>query len=97
VGNPLPEVSPSDDNEHLQMSFMRDPSRVDLNYVVEASDNLANWTPIASSVSGGMTASVSSAASVSESGGAQRSVTVVDGQDPATSPQRYLRLRVTRP
>lgn len=97
AGSALPTASRTGAGGRLRLTFTRETGRADLHYVVEASDDLAAWTAIASSVSGAATASIAAASSVSESGGVLKSVTVEDAQDPATSPGRFLRLRITRP
>ncbi len=97
AGGALPTASRTGAGGRLRLAFTRETGRADLHYVVEASDDLAAWSAIASSVSGAVTASIGPASSVSESGGVLKSVTVEDAQDPATSPGRFLRLRITHP
>lgn len=92
------------DNGRLEISFTRDERAVDLLYEVQASDDLAQWTTIASSVAGAITAGANGhAPSISEysasaiaSVGVLRRVSVRDVTDLSAKPRRFLRLRVTK-
>ncbi|MGH8046453.1 MAG: glycoside hydrolase family 2 TIM barrel-domain containing protein [Chthoniobacterales bacterium] len=81
-------------SNHSQLVFQRDTLATDIVYQVQASNDLTNWTTIASNTPG--SALTGSGASVSESGaGTLRQVTVTDNAT-ADGQQRYLRLRVER-
>ena len=81
-------------NGRLQITFPRDPTLTDLTYTVQASGNLASWTPIARSTAGAATLNLS-AFSVSETpNGSLLDVTVTDASQ--NSP-RFLRLNVSSP
>ena len=85
------------------LTFRRLPSRTDLNYIVEATDNLASsaWTEIARSMGGGNTAAApkQNPSSINEAvAGSAVSVTVGDTIPIGSGvPHRFLRLRVVRP
>lgn len=96
-GGSLPTISLSSPANRCRLSFLRDTSRIDLSYIVEASDDLVNWTAIAASVHGASTGNLGGAASISESGNAIKSVTVEDAHGPADRAFRFLRLKVARP
>lgn len=77
-------------------SFVRDPSKIDINYTVQVSDTMGpgQWSEIASSIAGGVTAATG-AHEVTEVGTSPVNVTVVDAVlDPD---HRFFRLRVTAP
>ena len=97
AGGALPTVSRTGAGGRLRFAFTRDPSRVDLTYIVDASNDLAVWIPIAISAGGAATASIGGASSVSETGLLLKAVTVEDLQSPLAMPDRFLRLRVVRP
>jgi len=91
----LPAVAVSAGNR-LQISFTRDSRNVDLSYEVQASNDLASWTLIASSTAGAVTQNLS-AQSVNESGaGFVKSVTVEDTQN-VSGTKRFIRLRIVKP
>ena len=97
LGGILPGVPRTGTGGRVRLAFTRDASRADLVYLVEASNDLAIWTGLARSVSGAATTSIGAAAAVSESGGVLKNVIVEDLQNPAASPERFLRLRITLP
>ncbi|WP_395738550.1 beta strand repeat-containing protein [Prosthecobacter sp.] len=96
----LPTASANGTN-HLQLAFTRYLDRNDITLTVQGCDTLAGtWVDLAQSVNGAAFTVLASGASVNESGaGNTRAVTVGDlylMTDPA-HPQRYMRLRATRP
>ena len=97
AGSALPVVSRTGSGGRLRIQFTRDPSRVDLDYVVELSNDLSAWTPIASSHAGASVTGIGAAATVTESGGVLKNAVVEDAQNPQALPERFLRLRITRP
>jgi hypothetical protein len=64
-------------------------------YTVQSSNDLATWTPIASSVSGATTQSIANASSVAETGGALKTVVVKDLFDLGAFSARFFRLQIT--
>ncbi len=64
----------------LSLTFTRDPSRTDLTYTAEVSNDLAIWNPVADTLTGTTGALENRKASV-----------------PIGGPQKFLRLKVTRP
>ena len=81
----------------LRLAFQCDTARTDISYLVQASDDLAAWTDIASSTGGAMTVAInSSGAAISDSGTGRRTVTVGDVQTTPPAP-RFLRLKITAP
>lgn len=89
----LPAVGQS--SGALQFSFTR-IAPTDVTYIVEASNDLVTWTPLATLASGG--SSWTGSATVNETGtGSTRSVTVTDTTQISSVAHRYLRLRVTNP
>ncbi|MFZ2278552.1 MAG: choice-of-anchor D domain-containing protein [Prosthecobacter sp.] len=96
----LPTASANGTN-HLQLAFTRYLDRNDITLTVQGVDSLtATWTDLAQSINGAAFTVLASGASVNETGtGNTRAVTVGDlylMTDPA-HPQRFLRLKVTRP
>lgn len=83
----------------LAISFPRNPLNTDLTYAVEVTGTLSadDWTEIAASVGGSVTAAgPSGAAAVSESPeGAMQRVTVTDQASAAGASRRFMRLRLT--
>lgn len=88
LGGSLPSIIRQGATGLLQIIFPRDTRASDIRYVIEASGDLGAWTPIASSIHG--------AATISETGGIVRSVSVQDGAAGGAAP-RFLRLRIARP
>lgn len=78
---------------HLVLQFNRLGNPATVNYLVEASSDLANWTAIASLASG--SGSWTGTASVAESGTNPIAVTVTDSTVIGVGAPRFLRLRVT--
>ena len=96
----LPTASANGTN-HLQLAFTRYLDRNDITLTVQGCDTLTGtWTDLAQSVNGAALSVLASGASVNETGtGNTRAVAVGDlyqMTDPA-HPQRFLRLKVTRP
>ncbi|MCF7788354.1 MAG: choice-of-anchor D domain-containing protein [Prosthecobacter sp.] len=96
----LPTASANGTN-HLQLAFTRYLDRNDITLTVQGVDSLtATWTDLAQSINGAALTVLASGASVNETGtGNTRAVAVGDlylMTDPA-HPQRFLRLKVTRP
>ncbi len=96
-GGSLPMVSVPNGSNSLQIAFQRDPSNTDISYIVEASDDLLNWTPIAQSVAGGRTQSLGGASTVSETGTGVQSVVVQDATAVSSTSHRFLHLKITSP
>ena len=94
VGGTTPAVSFVPNSKRLQIVFQRDTRNSDLVYIVEASDDLLQWTPIAQSVFGATTRNLGGAYSVSEFGVTIITVVVQDGESAGDTPQRFLRLKV---
>ena len=81
---------------HLRIVFNRDPQKMDVTYEVQGSDDLTAWETIASSSGGAATINFD-ATSVSETPvGTFQQVTVDDSVTIGTTPNRYLRVRLTR-
>ena len=80
------------------LTFRRDTTATDLTYTLETSQDLASWTPVASSAAGAATTGQNGAQVLSEAvvSGSIRLVTVRQSQPaPATGPF-FVRLRVDR-
>ncbi|HUB67144.1 MAG TPA: hypothetical protein VL981_06640, partial [Candidatus Methylacidiphilales bacterium] len=88
----LPVVSTV--NGYLTMQFTRNVNATDVNYTVEASNDLVNWSTIASRVAGATSWTTQSGASVSDNSG---TVTVTDGMSYNSQSQRFIQLVVTNP
>jgi len=88
----------SADGQHLRLGFLRSPRRSDITCTVEASEDLINWTPIATSVAGAATINLGGANAVTESAasGATEYVVVEDGAVSGAG-RRFLHLKVSRP
>ena len=100
TGGSLPLGTYSAANGVLQIAFTRDMARTDINYVVETSPDLGQWTPIATSTSGLPTVNLGGASTVIENGvlgTSQVNVVVESNQSTGTSGQQFLRLKVVRP
>ncbi len=100
TGGGLPVGTYSTADGALQLAFARDTARTDINYVVEASPDLNQWTPIASSTSGSPTVNLGKAMMVIENavpGTSQVNVVVEGGQSIGASKEQFLRLKVLRP
>lgn len=96
----LPVASRTPAGDRLQLRFLRDPARTDVDLLVEASADLQTWTTIARSTAGAATVNLGGANGVVEeavAGGTLRAVVVQDGQSLGTAARRFLRLRVVRP
>jgi uncharacterized delta-60 repeat protein len=102
-----PKVSDSVENspfldlvgDRIQITFICDSTRTNLNYIVEASNNLVSWTEIARSVGGTKTLPVSNLSTISDSAGPEglRYVTVTDNTDFSASGKSFLRVKVNNP
>ena len=79
----------------LSITFTRDPQRADIDYEVEASDDLTNWTTLARSIGGHAMQNVS-AFSINDASNVSglRSVIVTDNVPMAAANRRFLRVRV---
>ena len=100
TGGSPPTVAFSAANGALQLTFTRDTARADINYVVEASPDLVQWTPIASSTAGTATIKLGGALTVGENvinGTSQMNVVVVAGQSVGVSDKQFMRLRIVGP
>jgi hypothetical protein len=89
---------PSLQASHLQLIFPRSRHASDLTYVVEASADLAGWTPVATANGLGawQIARLGATAAQSTADDATWRVTVTDSAASAAGAPRFLRLRVTR-
>ena len=100
LGGSLPTGVYSTANGALQLAFTRDTGRTDINYIVEASPDLSQWTAIASSTSGLPTANLGGASTIIENGvpgTSQVNVVVQDGPSGGAVTRQFLRLKVVRP
>lgn len=102
--NPLTAQKPEDffqiqiGNSSASVAFRRDPRASDLNYVLETSTNLSNWTPVVSSNAGAApTGSAFVAETVDSSNAATRRVTASIPIDREDDPKLFIRLNVGRP
>ncbi|WP_395748319.1 beta strand repeat-containing protein [Prosthecobacter sp.] len=101
VGTGILPTASADGSNHLQLAFTRYLDRNDITLTVQGCDTLTGtWVDLSQSVNGAAFTVLAAGATVNESGtGNTRAVTVGDlyqMTDPA-HPQRYLRLKVTRP
>ncbi len=80
---------------HLTLTFPRNPGATDITLLVEARNDLliGTWSPIATSSSPATWTPVAPA-TASETAG---TATITDGTDMTLIPQRFLRLKITRP
>ncbi|HUB66973.1 MAG TPA: hypothetical protein VL981_05765, partial [Candidatus Methylacidiphilales bacterium] len=78
---------------YLTMQFSRNVNATDVNYEIEASNDLVNWSAIAS-LPAGATSWTQSGATVTDHSGA---VTVTDGVPSSSQQQRFIQLVVTNP
>jgi uncharacterized repeat protein (TIGR03803 family) len=85
------------DGDFLTVIVPRDPARSDVTIIVEASDTLApgSWTTLATSTLGGVFTGPGYYDGDSASPGVKQ-VIIRDVQPVATSPRRFVRVRVTR-
>ncbi len=100
MGGSLPASIYTTANGALQLAFTRDTARADISYVVEASPDLNQWTPIASSASGSPTVNLGGALQVIENsvpGTSQVNVVVAGSQSAGTFRRQFLRLKIVRP
>jgi len=78
--------------------FRRDPRAVDLNYALETSDDLEEWTPVMTSVAGAVpTGSAFVSEATDPSNTATKRVTASVPLSPGTEPKLFIRLNVVRP
>ncbi len=96
-GGRMPAVTLENDGSHLRMEFNRDTTRNDIHLIVQASDDLLTWTPIAKNLRGGAWVATEGMSTVSESGGTLRTVVVEDQVRVAQGKRRFLRLHVELP
>ncbi len=75
----------------LQLKFTRDLSATDLTYSIIASNDMVNWTTLAT-LAAGSSSWTQSGATVTDNSGA---VTVLDNTPIAFQPRRFLSLTVT--
>jgi len=98
VSNVSPQPVSSVVGGKLQLSYSCDASRTDISYRVEAGNDLAAWTEIASSTGGAPTVELNaSGAVISDSGSGIRTVTITDSATTSGTPKRFLRFKVTNP
>lgn len=79
-------------SNRLKLRFKRDPARADVRLVVEGSNDLANWTAIATS-SGGGAFTGNATIGETETAGGVKEVEVSDTVDTTATPRRFLRIR----
>lgn len=93
----LPHVSTS--GNRFAITFTRDPALTTLNYEIEGSSNLTQWTTIARATGGGQTSDVNEGSfNITETSVANlRRVTVIDQAVVSSGSPRFLRVRVTEP
>ena len=100
-GNPqsfAPDVRPRTTSSagRLTLQFQRDERLYDLDYTVQVSDTLGNWTDLASGSNGGVLTPVIPGVTIIETGASPiKSVQVRDAVDIASTPRRFIRLKVT--
>jgi regulation of enolase protein 1 (concanavalin A-like superfamily)/dienelactone hydrolase len=82
------------ESSKLKLSFERNTSATDVKYEIEASDDLATWTTIATRNAGASSWTFVSPVNVTDSGGA---VTVTDSATITSTSRRFLRLKATVP
>lgn len=87
----LPVVS--DGSGALEIQFNRNLAATDVSYYIQASDDMENWTTIASRTAGASSWSISGA-TVTDNNGA---VTAVDNTPIGAQPHRFLQLTVSGP
>lgn len=97
LGGTLPTASFSGPPGAISLTFVREASKVDLDYVVEGSPDLQTWTTVARSAAGAATLSVTGTSSVQETKVVGTSAYQVAVTTPANGGSRqFLRLRVNR-
>ncbi|MCP5536332.1 MAG: choice-of-anchor D domain-containing protein [Akkermansiaceae bacterium] len=84
-------VHSEDANGRLSIQFNRYPLKTDINYIVQATNDLSAWPEIAISTAGAATTNTA-AFSVVESGSSPVQVIVTDSEIPTT--RRFLRLKI---
>ena len=89
---PLPTMGM--ESNRLTINFKRDPARADVQLVVEASNDLVNWSVIATS-SGGNPFTGNAAVNETELTGGFKQVRVRDTIETSASTRRFLRVRTT--
>ncbi|MFO1511890.1 MAG: hypothetical protein U1F83_03095 [Verrucomicrobiota bacterium] len=82
--------------KHFQISFTRRPAESGVTYHVQASNNLTDWTELAS-YAGTNILLTAQAVEVSRSGSPNENVTIRDAQAMENQSARFLRVWVTRP
>lgn len=83
------------DGGHLTITVPRDPQRADITTVVEVSENLETWAPLATSANGAPFSGPGYDSGDDSSPGL-KSVLIRDTLDLANSPRRFLRIKVSR-
>ena len=84
--------APQMQTNRLKLSFKRDSARTDVRLVVEGSNDLVNWTVIATSSSGNAFTGNATVGETDTTGGVKQ-VEVSDTVDTTTTPRRFLRIR----
>ena len=100
VGGKVPVGTYSSADGALRFTFTRDTARTDIDYVVEASPDLNQWTAIASSTSGSPMVNLGGASAIVENGvqgTSQVNVVVESNSSAAASGKQFLRLEIIRP
>ncbi len=97
LGGSAPPMLLNASDGYLAFRFTRDPALTDIDYIVEASEDLVHWDQIAQSAGGAATLNLGGAHLVSEvSDRATFQVTVEDEVPAAFAASRYFRLRIYR-
>ncbi len=96
AGGSAPTLALGSDG-YLAFQFTRDPANTDIDYIVEASADLAHWDQIAKSAGGAAVQNTGGAHSVVEAlGEGAIQVTVEDEVPAAFAASRWLRLKIRR-
>lgn len=93
------QIVPSlDDSSDFVITFLRDSSATDLTYQLQTSDNLTDWTIIATSVSGAAVSVQNGGTLLSdlEHSGTVRQVTISENLPLGSNEKRFVRLEVLR-
>ena len=86
--------APQMQSNRLKLRFKRDPARTDVRLVVEGSNDLVNWTAIATSTGGKAFTGNATVVETDATGGTKQ-VEVSDTVDTTATPRRFLRIRTS--
>jgi hypothetical protein len=92
----VPSVAASQGTNYSQLTFVRRPAETGVNYHVQASTDLADWSDIAS-YAGSNIVLTPQAMEVSRMGSTNQSVTIRDTSGMNGQSARFFRVNVTRP